>query len=218
MAEPRDALFWAEVPRFNFAKETRLAQDKRGREQANASSRYAKGELTRAAPLRYAANRNQANNQGLLESGQLAQRQGQTQADFANKQSRITEQRKAAIERLNEGDSNADKEYNLSIGSAEAASVQRQKEQLERNPPAPAPEGSGGGYPSPAAQQAAINRGVQPGPGGVVPYEGNGARVGPQRVPSVVGIKAQPNTRGIRAAAAAKALTPKQMVKTWGVG
>jgi hypothetical protein len=202
-ANPLDATYYANLAALNFQKETTLAQDKRGREQTNASSRFAKGELTRAAPLRYAGNRNQANSQGLLESGQLAQKQGQTQADFANKQARVGEQRKSAIERYNEGDANANKAYDVGNSKAQAESFQRSKEELERNPPAAA---AGGGYPIPQAQQEAINRGVQPGAGGVVPYESGKVRVG---MPP----KAQ------RAAAARKAAgTPKSQARGWGVG
>lgn len=143
-ANPLDATYYANLAALNFQRENTLAQDKRGREQASASSRYAKGELTRAAPLRYAANRNQANSRGLLESGQLAQTQGQTQADFANKQARVGEQRRQAIERLNENDSNANKGYDVGNAKAQAESSQRSKEELERNPPAPevAPTGA----------------------------------------------------------------------------
>lgn len=153
-ANPYDPTYYANLAALNFQKETTLAQDRRGREQASASSRYAKGELTRAAPLRYAANRNQANSQGLLESGQLAQRQGQTQADFANKQSRIAEQRRQAIERMNENDANAEKGYEVNVAKAGAESLQRSQEQLERNPPAPelAPAGV------PAAQPPQVVR------------------------------------------------------------
>lgn len=136
-ANPLDATYYANLAALNFQKETTLAQDRRGREQANASSRYAKGELTRAAPLRYAGNRNQASSQGLLESGQLAQRQGQTQADFANKQARVGEQRRQAIERFNENDANANRGYDVGNAKAQAESFQRAQEQLERNPPAP---------------------------------------------------------------------------------
>lgn len=47
--------------------------------------------------------------------------------------------------------------------------------------PAPAPAPA---YPIPPAQQQAIEAGVPPGPGGVVPYEGEHVRVGPK--PSAV--------------------------------
>lgn len=175
-ANPLDSIYYANLAALNFQREQALAQDKRGRELANASSRYARSELTRAAPLRYAANRNTANSQGLLESGQLAQRQGQTQADFAAKGAKVGETRKAAIERFNEGDQNAQKAYVVGTEKAQAESFQRAKEQLERNPPAPTTPSPS--YPIPPAQQEAINRGVQPGPGGVVPYESGKVRVG----------------------------------------
>lgn len=175
-ANPYDATYYATLAAYNWQKENTLAQDRRGREQANASARYAKGELTRAAPLRYAANRNQANSQGLLESGQLAQRQGQTQADLASKQARVVEQRRQAIERLNENDANANKGYEVGAAKAGAESVQRSKEELERNPPAP--QVAPASYPVQPAQQAAINKGVQADPNGVVPYQGAGVRVG----------------------------------------
>lgn len=147
-ASPLDGIYFANLAALNFQRENALAQDKRGREQANAQARYAKSELTRQAPLRYAANRNNANSQGLLESGQLAQRQGQTQADYASKQARIAEQRRSAIERFNEGDANAGKGYLVGAQKAEQESFARAKEQLERNPPAG--DGAGG---APAAPQ-----------------------------------------------------------------
>lgn len=201
-ANPLDATYYANLAALNFQKETTLAQDKRGREQANASSRYAKGELTRAAPQRYAANRNQANSQGLLESGQLAQKQGQTQADFANRQARVGEQRRQAIERLNENDSNANKGYEVGNAKAQAESFQRSKEELERNPPA-----------APAAQYPTMQAqvGGTPGAGGVVPYT--------SVQPGAGYVKVGQPLLAQRAAAAKKATgTFKSQAKGWGVG
>jgi hypothetical protein len=195
-ANPLDATYYANLAALNFQKETTLAQDTRGREQANASSRYAKGELTRAAPLRYAANRNAANSRGLLESGQLAQTQGQTQAEFANKQAKVGEQRRSAIERFNENDANANKSYEVGNTKAQAESFQRSKEELERNPPAPAQ------YPTLAAQA-----GGTPGAGGVVPYTSTQPGAGYVKV-------GQP-LLAQRAAAAKKATGLR---KGWGVG
>lgn len=183
MADPLDALYYANLAAANYQKETTLNADRRGREAANASFNYARGQLNRSAPLRFSANRNNANARGLLESGQLAQTQGRTQLDYAVKQGRIGEQRKAAIERYNEADANAAKAYEISAAKAQAESFQRGQEQLERNPPAPqaAQAAQPPAYPIPPAQQEAINRGTPPGAGGVVPYEGKGVRVGMRR-------------------------------------
>lgn len=141
---PLDATYYANLAQLNFQKENTLAQNKRGREQTNANSAYSKGQLTRQEPLKLQGNRNTANSQGLLESGQLAQRQGQTQTDYATKQNRIGEQRRSAIERFNESDQNAGKGYLLGAQKAEAESFQRSKEALLANPPVPAQEANGG--------------------------------------------------------------------------
>lgn len=198
---PLNATYYANLAALEFQRSQALAADKAGREQTEAGYNYNKGQYEKAEPLKLTANRNNANAAGILESGQLAKRQGETQTDFTTKQGRLSDQRRAAIEKYNSGDQQAENAFRVGQNKALAESTEQAKKELLENPPQPqAPA-----YPTPPAQQKAIEAGTPAGPGGVVPYEGGGVRVGPAR-PNVVSSKAQPNSAAIRKAAAKKAV------------
>jgi len=181
--ETLDPLYYGNLAKINFQKEQSLAQNKATLERQNAGYAYSKSQLSRAEPRALQNTRNQANSQGLLESGQLADRRGQVQTDYAVKQGRNTELRKQAIDQYNSGNKSANDRYGVEDFSERLASGQRAKEALLANPPVPAPEAA-----SPAV-------------------------AGPQP-PRVVGVKAQPNSSGVRKQAAKRALG----YKGWGVG
>lgn len=162
-SNPFYATFWANQAALNFSTERILAQEQRATSEANASYAYGRGVNQRAEPLRLTANQNSANSQGLAESGVLAKNQTQTQVDYSQKNQRLQEARRSAVERAQEGERNAVTSYGLDTAKDVAAAQQEGlKEQLE-NPSSP--EGS-----KPANPGGVRTVAGPPGPGGVVPY------------------------------------------------
>ncbi len=139
IGDPRDALFYSNEAALNFQRENALANQKVAREGAESNYRYGAGQLRRAQPLRLTASRNQANSQGLAESGILAQRQGQIQTDYASKGSRLGEIRKAAVDRATKGEQEANRGYELGVGKNLEEATERGRARLEANPPTPEP-------------------------------------------------------------------------------
>jgi hypothetical protein len=122
-SNPFYATFWANQAALNFSTEKALAEDARGQRDTNAIYEYNRGLNNRAEPLKLTANQNTANSQGLAESGVLAKTQGQTQTNYAEKDARLSESRRNAIEKYQEGERNAITQYGLDTGK-DVASAQ----------------------------------------------------------------------------------------------
>jgi hypothetical protein len=146
---PLNATYYANLAALQFQKEQALAQDKAGRAKAEAGFKYGMSQYEKAEPLRLTGNRNTANSQGLLESGQLAKRQGETQTEYTTKEARLAETRKAAIERYNEGDKRAEDAYSVGQNKALAESTEQARKETEANPPVPVQTAPPSGPPQP---------------------------------------------------------------------
>lgn len=140
---PQDALYWENSAALKFQREGALNEAQRGREGAQASYRYGSGQVRKQLPLRLTANQQTANNQGLLESGVLAQRQGRAQTEAAGQLGRLGEQRKAAIERYNQNEAQAKRAYELGEGKNIIEATERGKRALLENPPKPTANANG---------------------------------------------------------------------------
>jgi hypothetical protein len=162
---PLNANYYANLAALEFAKAQTLGADNAGRQQAETTYNYNRGQLQRAEPLKLTANRNNANAGGIAESGILAQRQGQTQTDFATKGNQVSEQRRAAIEKYNQGDKAAEDAFRVGQNKALAESTEQAKKELLENPPQAQVS-----YPTLPAQAAST---VPAQAGGVVPYTSN---------------------------------------------
>src|SRR5437016_3501990 len=111
--DPRDATFWANQAALDFQRQNTLTDIGKERAGEEAKYKYNRGELERAEPLARKRGMGKANTEGLLQSGTLAQRQGETQTQYVGKGSRLSEARQAALEKYLTGETRANKEYGL---------------------------------------------------------------------------------------------------------
>jgi hypothetical protein len=190
--DPRNASFAATVAALTLGREQQEESDNRDMALAKASYQYNTGVNLRGEVQRVGANRNNANSQGLAESGTLAKTQGQTVEGYAQKEARLGEVRQNAINQYTEKQSNAAKTYNVGYAGALATSEEKGREEAEKNPPAP--EGA-----TPANPGATRTVTGAPGSGGVVPYVENLPNGGFVKI-------GQPQKPQIRQAAAKRAV------------
>lgn len=187
---PLNATYYANLAALEFAKAQALGADKAGRAQTETQYKYNQEQLQKAEPLRLTANRNNANSSGILESGQLAKRQGEAQTDYTGKEGQLANTRRAAIEKYNQGDKSAEDAFRVGQNKALAESTEQSKKELLENPPQVQ-----GSYPTPAAQAAST---APTQAGGVVPYTSN--------QPGAGFVKVGQPLKALRAAAAKKAV------------
>jgi hypothetical protein len=135
--DPFTASFYANQAALQFSEENLLADDQRATRQANNSYEYNRGLNARQEPLALTKNRNAANTQGLAESGVLAKQQGQTQTAYAEKQGRLGETRRNAIEKYQQSESTAKANYALGTNKNVVAEQERQLKEAQANPPQP---------------------------------------------------------------------------------
>jgi hypothetical protein len=207
-SNPFFATFWANEAALNFSTQRALAEDQAAQRDTNATYEYNRGVNQRAEPLRLTANQNSANSQGLAESGVLAKTQGVTQTQYAQKDARLQETRRNAVEKYQGKEADAITQNSLDTSKYVADAQAEGLRALEENPPKPEPgttaanPGGGRTITGPA------------GPGGVVPYTektpGGFVRVGPAKPlpavqpvqpPAVVAQQRQPNSATRKAAA-----------------
>jgi hypothetical protein len=209
-SNPFYATFWANEAALNFSAEKALAEDQRATRETNASYEYNKGVDNRAEPLKLTANQNSANSAGLAESGMLAKTQGTTQTDYAQKNERLAETRRNAVEKYQEAERGTVTQYGLdtakNVADAQAEALKAQEE----NPPQPDQvAGNAPANPAVASNPGGVKTVTGPaGPGGVVPYTETSSRgmvrVGPATpTPKPA---AKPAVSAIRKAAAKKAV------------
>jgi hypothetical protein len=134
-ADPRDALFYANEAALNFQQGKAEASDKAARENAEAGYRYGNQQQRAAFKLRIPTIRNQANAQGLAESGINAQRQQQAGTDYASKQNRLGEIRTKAVAQANQNDLEAQKATGVGQSKNLAEAQDRAAKNLIENPP-----------------------------------------------------------------------------------
>ncbi len=157
------AAFYENQAKLEFQEKNALAADTRERSNAESTYAYNRGLNTRAEPLRLTANRNQANTAGLAESGVLAKTQGQTQTDYAQKDARLAEGRRQAIERINANENTTKGNYALETNKDIRAENERIVNEQKTNPASPI----GSTAANPGGSRAVLG---PPGAGGVVPY------------------------------------------------
>jgi hypothetical protein len=172
--DPRNALYAENLAALEHIWQREKAGSEEGLSQARSKATYRQGRLGQAEPGTYKVNQERANSGGVLESGINAKRRGGIAADYANKRYEVTQGLKEYEEGSQRRAKEGEERYNEGRAKAGTRAEVEGREYLERNPPTD----YSGSYPIPPAQQAAIAAGVPAGPGGVVPYEGGGVRVG----------------------------------------
>lgn len=152
-----------------------LAGDKQDLEGAQSAYNYNTGELDRQLPVTLQNTRNTANSQGLLESGQLAQRAGTVESKYAAQRGRLTSNLQAEENKVHQAEASANESFQLGRGKAAQTSREEGLTGLEKEGP---------NEPAPAAAPAA-------------------PLTAPQAL-KVVAVRAQPNSRAVRKQAAKK--------------
>ncbi len=179
-----DAEYTREVGRLNHQLETTLAGDKETLSDAKTAYQYNNSLLTQQEPLRYAANRYKAVNEGVAQSGVNAERRGTIGANFLNQRTKLTTGLQQTQGRIGRAEGTARETTKNDIAAQiEKAEARAKAKLLAEAPNTPEPAT----YPIPPAQAAAIKAGVPAGPGGVVPYEAKGVRVGPAKAKPATG-------------------------------
>lgn len=140
VTDPRDAAYYDQLARLTYAYNTSLAGYNRDFADASGAYNYTSGQLSAAEPVALQTDRNRANAQGLLESGQLAQAAGSTEAGYAAK-------RIAALSRMNATDSAATDRLTAALnayntgtaGAYSAAQARAARSDLATEPTTPTP-------------------------------------------------------------------------------
>src|ERR1700683_3003516 len=131
-SNPFFATFWANEAALNFSTEKALAEDQQAQRIAQADYTYNRGINNRAEPLKLTSNQNSANSQGLAESGVLAKTQGTTQTGFAEKNQRLQETRRNAVEKYQGKEADAVTQYGLDtskyVADAQAEGLKAEEE------------------------------------------------------------------------------------------
>ena len=142
-ADPRDATYYANEAAAEHIKGRIEGEDKYGRENAESQYGYGESQVAKARPLALRADINKANTEGLLQSGQEAQRRGQVLTGFLGKEHALGETRRNAVEGFNRKDATARESFTDAMATQLAAAQERAKANLVANPPAepPAPLG-----------------------------------------------------------------------------
>ena len=186
--DPRNAELTETLAGLDYQYESELGNVAEGLGNLKANIGYAEQGIDEAEPGAYRNEINAANRGGLLESGINSRRKDTLASQFAHQrtgnQLRLTQGETKALHAKERAEHTHTTNRGLAERRAESAAYQ----EARTNPPITTPT-----YPIPPAQQAAINAGVPAGPGGVVPYEGGGVRVGPAKPVK----KTKTNTVGI---------------------
>ena len=128
-------LYYANMAALNFSVQKALAEGKLAKENTNLGYNYNRGQLLKQEPIRFQANRNAANSAGLAESGTLAQTQQRTASDFADRATRMAQQRSQAVQRINQGEQSAVGGANIGQLKAAAGATAEQAQWLAEHPP-----------------------------------------------------------------------------------
>jgi len=142
--DPRDATYYDQLARLNAAYQGVLLGYQRTTAQDLAGYNSVYGQLTTQLPLTQQATRNQANSQGLLESGILGQRADLNNAAYLTRvgaaRARLTAGDQAAMDRLTA----TENAYGpTAAGYLAAATARAKAADLAAGPTTPAPPGPG---------------------------------------------------------------------------
>ena len=168
-SDPFSASFYANQAALQFSEENVLASDQKATRDANSTYAYNRGVDARAEPLALTKNQNAANTAGLAESGVLAKTQGQTQTGYAQKEGRLGETRRNAVEKYQQSENTAKGNFALGTNKNVAAETERVEKEQASNPSLP--EGSKAA--NPGGQRTVYG---PPQAGGVVPYTETSSR------------------------------------------
>ncbi len=133
--DPRNAKYFETVAALEHSLNSSLAGDKQDLEAALSAYNYNTGQLDRQLPLTLRATRNTANSEGLLESGQLAQRAGTVESKYAAQRGRLTSNLQAEENRIHQAEAQANESFNL--GRSKAASQAREEALAQTEKEAP---------------------------------------------------------------------------------
>lgn len=155
--DPRNGKYFEQLAALEHQRNNALAGDKEALTSGQSAFEYNTGQLDRQLPLTLQGTRNTANAQGLLESGQLAQRAGGVERQYAERRGRLASNWQQTQDRVHREEANTEGNFNLGRSHAAAQALEEAKAQLELqapNEPAPAPP--------PAAAAAGVPQFVNP--------------------------------------------------------
>jgi hypothetical protein len=133
--DPRNGKYFENLAALEHQLSNSLAGDKQDLTSAQANYDYSTGQLDKQLPLTLQTTRNTANNQGLLESGQLAQRAGSVESKYAEQRGRLTANLQAEQNHVQQAENSASESFNLGRGRAAQTAREEAKTQLEREAP-----------------------------------------------------------------------------------
>jgi hypothetical protein len=142
--DPRNGKYFENLGALEHQLNNSLAGDQRDLTSAQSAYDYSTGQLDRQLPLTLQGTRNTANAQGLLESGQLAQRAGTVEAKYAAQRGRLTSNLQQEEGRVHQAENSANESFNLGRSRAAQQAREEGKAELEKQRPnepqtAPAP-------------------------------------------------------------------------------
>jgi hypothetical protein len=133
--DPRNAKYFETLAALEHTLKDTLATDEASLAAAKASYEYNTGQLDRQLPLTMQATRNTANSQGLLESGQLAQRAGTVEAKYAAQRGRLTSLMQQTEGRITNAERAATEAFNLNRTRSASTAREEGLKGLEQEAP-----------------------------------------------------------------------------------
>jgi hypothetical protein len=133
--DPRNAKYFETVAQLEHQLNNGLAGDQQDLVAAKAAYDYSTGQLDRQLPLTLRGTRDTANSQGLLESGQLAQRTGTVESRYAAQRGQMTSRFQQEENRVHQAESSANENFNLGRSRAAQNAREEAKAQLEKEAP-----------------------------------------------------------------------------------
>jgi|SRR6185437_4782687 len=123
--DPRNGKYFENLAALEHQLSNGLAADQQDLAAAQSAYDYSTGQLDRQLPLTLQTTRNTANSQGLLESGQLAQRAGSVESKYAAQRGRLTSNLQAEQNKIHQAEASANESFNL--GRTRAAQQAREE-------------------------------------------------------------------------------------------
>ena len=145
-------LYYATMAKLNFSVQKAQAEGKQALANLNSAYEFNRGNALRQEPIRFQQLRNQANSQGLAESGVAAQNAQRAATGFAEKAQALSQQRAQAAQKVRTGIQNAEREGTLGQQEDIARAGKEQAEYIAANTVAPVPSVT----PSNAAKPAPV--------------------------------------------------------------
>ena len=133
--DPRNARYFEQVAALEHQRSNSLASGQQDLADAQASYKYGLGQLEQQLPLTLQTTRSTANRQGLLESGQLAQRVGTVESKYAAQRGRLASNLQAEENKVNTADQQANEAFALGQSKAAQATREESLAQTEKEAP-----------------------------------------------------------------------------------